>query len=89
MIILTQNKKQITDNLNIKIIPEIAEGETSGVSCYTLMNEKYVELGWYGTEERAKEVLNEIIDAYIDCNEEPYFENYGYVKNKVYQMPEK
>ena len=45
-------------------------------------------LGEYKTEERAKEVLQEIIKAYLDCNEQNALAEYAYVKNKVYEMPE-
>ena len=65
MLILSQNKKQITDNLNIRIIPDVVEDkEISTVSGYSLINEKNIYLGWYGTEERAKEILKGIVDKY-------------------------
>ena len=41
----------------------------------------------YKTEERAKEILQEIINAYLDCNEQNYLAEFAYVKNKVYEMP--
>lgn len=42
-------------------------------------------LGQYKTEERAKEVLQEIIKEYKRCNIETA---YGcYIKNRVYEMP--
>ena len=44
-------------------------------------------LGGYKTEERAKEVLQEIINTYLDCNEENIYEKFAYVKNKVFEMP--
>ena len=50
-------------------------------------NGKYIILGIYDTEERAKEVLQEIIETYEDCNESVVPTGYGYVKNKVYEMP--
>lgn len=83
MIILSQSKKELTDDLNIKIIPEIGEGiELSG---YSLINGKNIDLGFYGTEERAKEVLMEIVIKYNRSNN--IYE--GYVENVVYEMPEK
>lgn len=45
-------------------------------------------LGTYSTEERAKEVLQEIINAYLDCNEQNHLAEFAYVKNKVFEMPE-
>lgn len=46
-------------------------------------------LGYYATEKRAKEVLREIIEMYIDCNEQFDSSGLGYIRNKVYEMPEK
>ena len=54
----------------------------------TVSSGKYIVLGTYETEERAKEVLQEIIKAYLDCNEQNALAEYAYVKNKVYEMPE-
>ena len=48
---------------------------------------KYIILGIYDTEERAKEILEEIIEAYLDCNEQNVLAEYAYVKNKVYEIP--
>lgn len=53
----------------------------------TVSSGKYIVLGTYETEERAKEVLQEIIKAYLDCNEQNVLAEYAYVKNKVYEMP--
>lgn len=53
----------------------------------TVSSGKYIVLGTYETEERAKEVLQEIIKAYLDCNEQNALAEYAYVKNKVYEMP--
>ena len=55
----------------------------------TVSSGKYIVLGTYETEERAKEVLQEIIKAYLDCNASAVSTGYGYVKNKVYEMPTK
>lgn len=52
----------------------------------TVSSGKYIVLGTYETEERAKEVLQEIIKAYLDCNEQNVLAEYAYVKNKVYEM---
>ena len=53
----------------------------------TVSSGKYIVLGTYETEERAKEVLQEIIKAYLDCNEQNALAEFAYVKNKVYEMP--
>ena len=45
-------------------------------------------IGEYETMERAKEVLQEIIHIYGECNASCVSTGYGYVKNKVYEMPE-
>lgn len=42
-------------------------------------------LGFYTTEKRAKEVLEEITDMYCRCNNE--YGSIGYVRNYVYKMP--
>lgn len=45
-------------------------------------------LGQYKTEERAKEVLQEIVQAYKDCNYYSLSEmGKGFVQNDFYQMP--
>lgn len=85
MIIVSQDKMQIfnfdrikniwiDDNVLDKTDTEFeicADGETS--------------LGYYKTEERTKEVLEEIIDMYCRCNSE--YGSMGYVRNRVYKMP--
>lgn len=61
MIIVSQDKKKITDNMNLYI---------DNVYPYSLDEPRYsiendnCRLGQYLTEERAKEVLQEIIDTY-------------------------
>lgn len=47
----------------------------------------YENLGKYDTEERAKEVLQEIIKAYKETNYE--YEACWCLRNIVYEMPEK
>ena len=44
-------------------------------------------LGEYKTQERAKEVLGEIIELYMECNFNSYGGNFGYVSNAVFEMP--
>lgn len=94
MVILSQNKKRIFnfENLveigvslhNIYPLKDNVKGyDLQGIG----QNGKYIILGIYDTEERAKDVLQEIIETYEDCNESIVSTGYGYVKNKVYEMP--
>lgn len=46
-------------------------------------------LGEYDTEERAKEILQEIIKCYESCNKIDYLIKLAFLENKVYEMPEK
>lgn len=78
MIIVSQDKKTIV-NFNaietIQIDDNVLDKTEAEFEIYT----NGEALGYYKTEERAKEILQEIIDFYI-CNE---------IKNKVYRMPQK
>lgn len=64
-------------------------------NCFCIKAEKSSDnmicafLGEYKTEERAKEVLQEIIKAYLDCNDQNYLAEFAYVKNKIFEMPTK
>ena len=95
MLILSQDKTETTENLELKIDEILKEnGQFPDINTqivgYCIVNKKYnTVLGVYDTEERAKEVLQEIIKAYIDCNEQYVPSGLGYIKNKVYEMPEK
>ena len=80
MIIVSPNGKII----NFENLVEIY---VTRYDMYPLKND--IVLGTYETEERAKEVLQEIIKAYLDCNEQNALAEYAYVKNKVYEMPTK
>ena len=90
MIIVSQDKTKIVnfDNL-IQIYITQDEEETANFIRYESVDSLYDDLGEYKTEERAKEVLQEIIEAYLDCNEENIYEKFAYVKNKVFEMPER
>ena len=94
MVILSQNKKRIFNFENlieIRVFVRNIYSPKDNVKGYDLQgigqNGKYIILGIYDTEERAKEVLQEIIEAYLDCNEQNVLAEYAYVKNKVYEMP--
>lgn len=64
-------------------------------NCFCIKAEKSSDnmicafLGEYKTEERVKEVLQEIIKAYLDCNDQNYLAEFAYVKNKIFEMPTK
>lgn len=90
MLIVSQNGKCMTEDLNIYIK---SHNQKIDEVIYAIENDDFV-LGYYKTEERAKEVLTEIIQSYIDS------ENYKYVnglmkteelnrlqKGLVYGMP--
>ena len=89
MIIISQNKDKIVnfDNLTqVYIIQD--EEKTAYFIRFETVDSLYDNLGEYKTEERAKEVLQEIIKTYLDCNEQNHLAEFAYVKNKVYEMPE-
>lgn len=94
MVILSQNKKRIFNFENLVEIGVFARNiypPKDNVKGYDLQgmtqNGGYIILGAYETEERVKDVLQEIIETYEDCNESIVSTGYGYVKNKVYEMP--
>lgn len=70
MIIVSQDRKEITNNMNIDITENYDENFTQR---WKIEND-YYNLGYYKTEERAKEVLQEIKNTYVrEC--------------KTYEMP--
>lgn len=84
MIIVSQDKKSTVENLNLGIR---SKGEYN--QNYTIYNTEIGEdLGEYATEERAKEVLAEIIKSYRDYRTA---ECDGYTnvlqETAVYEMP--
>lgn len=94
MIIVSQNKKRIFNFENLVEIGVFARNiypPKDNVKRYDLhgmgKNGQNIILGAYDTEKRAKDVLQEIIETYEDCNESIVSTGYGYVKNKVYEMP--
>lgn len=93
MIMVSPNGKIINfENLvEIRVFTHDSYPLKDNVKGYDLQgvtqNGKYIILGIYDTEERAKQVLEEIIKAYLDCNEQNVLAEYAYVKNKVYEMP--
>lgn len=93
MIIVSQDKNMIINFNSIVSIYVIKNyvSEEKGYQGYNIdfaTNEEInFVLATYDTEERAKEVLQEIINAYLDCNEQNYLAEFAYVKNKVYETP--
>ena len=89
MIILSQDKLQIFNFKTAKNI-WIEEEEVEINQIEQVVYSIYIDgeiVGEYKTEERAKEVLQEIINSYLDCNEQNYLAEFAYVKNKVFEMP--
>lgn len=84
MILVSQNKKKI---INFERITEITASGTRILVGDDIFIPKGEEVGKYESEERAKEVLQEIVNTYLDCNEENIYEKFAYVKNIVYEMP--
>ncbi len=65
MIIISQNKSKIVNfnNIaNIRIINCSKDEHLISASFITEIDDDYKDLGYYKTEERAKEVLQEIVD---------------------------
>lgn len=99
MLILSQDKKEIVNFNNITNMFIL----NYSIKCM-LINGGETYIGYYNTEERAKEVLQEIIKAYskedfyhirkselnnLDSLEEPKYIIKPVIRNKVYEIPEK
>lgn len=82
MLILSQDKKKIVENLNLGI-SKPGEYNRNYVIYNTEIGE---ELGEYKTEERAKEVMQEIIERYTNWNNLVYGQPTGECSPK-YEMP--
>lgn len=70
MIIVGQEKKRIVnfDNLTQVYITHCEEDNTGYFIRFETVDSLYEDLGEYATEERAKEVLQEIIERYTNWN---------------------
>lgn len=96
MIIVSQDKKTILNFNNIQDIRiEQYSTHQKGKYIYKIFGGNFegyaTEMGTYETEERAKEVLNQIVKKYADC----LYSDDGYgsfqtitIPPKVYKMPE-
>lgn len=87
MIIVSQDKDNVINYDNVKSL-WIDDNVLDKTNTTFYINADDDFLGEYETEERAKEVLQEIINAYLDCNVQNASAKYAYVKNKVFEMPE-
>ena len=63
MIIVSQDGLRITENMEIGIYPEYSIEKPYKINYYKIEND-YMILGEYKTEERAKEILREIIKLF-------------------------
>lgn len=91
MIIVSQDKNEIINFDNVESIDIVVCLDGTGGIPYRIYFEtssQREELGKYSTEERAKEVLQRIVETYEGCNASAVSTGYGYVKNRVYEMPE-
>ena len=96
MIIINQDKTEIfnfEEIFRLYVDNWSNEEFATEPNCFCIKAEKSSDnmicafLGEYKTEERAKEVLQEIIEAYLDCNDQNYLAEFAYVKNEVFEMP--
>ena len=90
MIILSQDKRQTTESLTLRIEQEIIknidnESTELKIGCSRIFDKDNRFLGAYETEERAKEVLQEIVNKYRQWN----VDNNKAITiiPKVYEMP--
>ena len=90
MINVRQDKKRIVnfDNLTQVYITHCEEDNTGYFIRFETVDSLYEDLGEYATEERAKEVLQEIIERYTNWNNFVCGQPTGFCSPK-YEMPEK
>lgn len=93
MSIISQDKGKIInfDNMTWVYI-NFDEGDDDVCIRTETVDSLFEDLGYYKTEERAREVLQEIIETYLDCNEQSVLANYAYencwcLRNVIYEMP--
>lgn len=94
MIIVSQDETKIVnfDNLTQIYITQVEE-KTAFFIRYETVDSLYDDLGYYKTEKRAKEVLQEIVKATIETRKSQELNNlFGGVgiipSNTYYEMPE-
>lgn len=86
MIIISQDKTIIINFNNAEAIEigNVEENQGKGIIYVRLKSDYFYEIGEYRTEERAKEVLQEIIEVYRHQTNKYHFSE---VSN-IYEMPE-
>ena len=89
MIIVSQNKRLLNYD-NVVDIYKTFRNEKNVCIEATTVNDEYLDLGEYDTEERADEVLDEIVEQYehekeCECDRS-YLET---LNNFTYRMPKK
>lgn len=84
MIIVSQNKTAHINYDNIEATSLLKKDDKIQIN----MRGNYdYTIGEYETMERAKEILEEIIELYMKCNCDSYGAGFGYVTNAVFEMP--
>ncbi len=86
MIIVSQDKLRISENMEIGVYPEYKDKNDEEIIGYKIEND-YTYLGTYKTEERAKEVLEEIIERYTNWENLKVGQPSG-ICSPRYEMPE-
>lgn len=86
MLIISQDKGKIInfDNMT-RVYINFDEGDDDVCIRTETVDSLFEDLGYYKTEERAREVLQEIIKAYKETNYE--YENCWCLRNVIYEMP--
>lgn len=88
MIIVSQDRDKIVNFGNLtQVYITQDEEKIAWFIRFETVDSLYDDLGEYKTEERAKEVLEEIIELYMKCNCDNYGGGFGYVANAVFEMP--
>lgn len=88
MIIVSQDRNKIVNFGNLTQVYITQDEEKIAYFIrFETVDSLYYDLGEYKTEERAKEVLGEIIELYMKCNCDSYGAGFGYVSNAVFEMP--
>lgn len=91
MIIVSQDKRLITESLAISI-EDIEDREEKKIMTQEYCGKLYL-LGVYATEERAKEVLQEIIERYDVLKKNTTYAQgdggFTFNEHYYYEMPEK
>lgn len=90
MLIMSQNKSLIFKFKEIKFIKVEKYFHGKYFAIYANYNKYQTMIGYYEKEERANEVLMEIINSYKEYRKAEYYSNKYYMANNIiYQIPEK